>query len=123
MESKRIIEAAVEGAREKKAGRIVVMDMRGLSPAADYFFITSGASVRQVQAIVDEILDRLARGGAVPKRQEGRAEGRWIVLDYLDVFIHVFLREARDYYRLESLWGDAPRLLEIEEEESKNGDG
>jgi len=117
VETRQLIELAVESARKKKSGRIVVMDMRGLSPAADYFFITSAASTRQVQAIVDEIAEKLAKDGVKPTRVEGQTEGRWVVLDYIDVFIHVFLDEARDYYSLESLWGDAPRVLELEAEE------
>jgi ribosome-associated protein len=75
----------------------------------DYFVIVSGATTRQTRAIADEILRKL-RGGRRPARVEGEREAEWILIDYLDVVVHVFTDAAREFYRLESLWGDVPRL-------------
>lgn len=75
----------------------------------DYFVIVSGASTRQTRAIADEILRKL-RGERRPARVEGEREAEWILIDYLDVVVHVFTEAARAFYRLETLWGDVPRL-------------
>jgi ribosome-associated protein len=109
MKTEQIIEAAADAAREKKAEDPVVLDLRGLSSLADYFFICSGKSTRQVKAIAEGIDATLRAGGRRPGRVEGLAESRWVVLDFGDILVHVFLEEARSYYSLETLWGDAPR--------------
>lgn len=75
----------------------------------DYFVIVSGSTTRQTRAIADEIQEKL-RPDLRPARVEGEREGEWILIDYLDVVIHVFTAAARDFYRLETLWGDVPRL-------------
>jgi ribosome-associated protein len=75
----------------------------------DYFVILSGANTRQTRAIADEIQQRL-RSELRPARVEGEREGEWILIDYIDVVIHVFTPAARDFFRLETLWGDVPRL-------------
>lgn len=75
----------------------------------DYFVIVSGANTRQTRAIADEIQQKL-RSQRRPARVEGEREGEWILLDYIDVVVHVFTTGARDFYRLETLWGDVPRL-------------
>jgi len=111
----RLITVAAEAAGEKKASRIVVLDMRGLSSVADLFFICGAENERQVEAIVRNIEEKLAPIGFVPIRVEGIPEARWVVMDYGDVLIHVFLDEAREYYSLESLWGDAPTIIPREE--------
>jgi ribosome-associated protein len=78
---------------------------------ADEFVVASAANDRQVKAIVDEVERRVAEAGmAKPLRVEGRDERRWVLLDYGDVIVHVFLQEARDFYELERLWGDVPRV-------------
>lgn len=105
-----MITVAAEAAREKKASQIVVMDMRGLSSIADLFFICSASNERQVKAIARNIEEHLIRFSRDPLRMEGLNEARWVVMDYGDVLIHVFQEEAREYFSLESLWGDAPRL-------------
>lgn len=109
MESTKIIETAAAAAREKKAEDPVVLDLRGISSLADYFLICSGTNPRQVKAVAEEIDARLRRDGRAPIRVEGLPESRWVVLDCGSVLVHVFQEEARSYYSLETLWGDAPR--------------
>jgi len=75
----------------------------------DYFVIVSGATTRQTRAIADEIQQKL-RADRRPARVEGEREGEWILVDFIDVVVHVFTTSARDFYRLETLWGDVPRL-------------
>lgn len=75
----------------------------------DYFIVLSGANPRQTKAIADEIQGKL-RAVRRPARVEGEREGEWILVDYIDVVVHVFTPAARDFYRLETLWGDVPRL-------------
>lgn len=97
-------------ALDKKAQDVVALDLRGLNAFTDAFVVCSGGSDRQVKAIHDAIHFGLKKEhGLLPRRVEGVAESRWILMDYLDVVVHVFTAEARDFYRLESLWGDVPR--------------
>ena len=96
-------------AAEKLANDIVILDMRDVVSYTDYFVICSGRNPRQTQAIAEEMRERLKReGGARPRRRRPAQSGDWILLDYLDVVVHVFTPEARGYYRLESLWGEVP---------------
>lgn len=85
----------------------VVLDLRKLSTICDYFIITSGQSIRQTKAIADEIQDKLEEEGIYILRKEGHGAGRWILLDYGDIVIHVFYQEDRDFYNLEKIWKDA----------------
>ena len=104
-----ILSAIVERAVDRKAQDIVSMDLRAISGFADYFLICSGRSDRQCKAIHDAIhLGMKSRRGLLPSRVEGLTEGRWILMDYLDVVVHVFTPETRERYRLEQLWGEAP---------------
>ena len=101
-------------ALDKKAGRVVVFDVRGLSSLTDFFIICHGDSEPQVKAIVDNI-----RKGtkSKPRHLEGYENQNWILLDYFDVVVHVFKEDERDYYELERLWADAP-MKEINDEGS-----
>jgi len=96
-------------AEDKKALDIVELDMRSVVDYTDYFVICSGGSDRQVKAIHDAIhvgaKDRL---GILPRRVEGLAQARWVLMDYLDVVVHVFVPEVREFYALERLWGEVP---------------
>jgi len=109
MDNRELIKIAAAAAAAKKAEEPAALDLKGLSSVADYFFICGGSNPRQVKAIADEIDEALAQAGVKPLRVEGLTESRWVVMDYGSVLVHVFLREAREYYSLESLWGDAPR--------------
>ncbi|MBV9818842.1 MAG: ribosome silencing factor [Solirubrobacterales bacterium] len=109
----RIAAAAAEMAADRKALHIVSLDLRGVVGFADYFVICTGRSDRQTRAIHDAIhLGFKSRYGRLPARVEGAAEGRWILMDYLDVVVHIFTPETREHYRLEQLWGEAP-VLEV----------
>jgi ribosome-associated protein len=104
-----ILSAIVELASDRMAQDIVSMDLRAMSGFADYFVICSGRSDRQCKAIHDAIhLGMKSEHGLLPGRVEGLPEGRWILMDYLDVVVHVFTPETRERYRLEQLWGEAP---------------
>ena len=101
-------------AQEKLAEDVVILDMRPACSYTDFFVICTGRNARQTKAIWDEVHERLKHEGRIlPQRVEGATEGSWIVGDYLDTVLHVFTPEARDYYRLEELWGDAP-LVSVE---------
>jgi len=95
---------------EKKADDLVVLDMRGRSDVCDFFLIASGNSKTQVQALAKHMHKSLLGAGHRPKGLEGMNSGRWALLDFFDVVVHIFHTEAREYFQLEKLWGDAPRL-------------
>lgn len=100
---------AVELAGELKAHDVIVLDLRGISTATDYFVIAGGNSDVQVKAIAEHVVDELKKEGARPQHVEGLQGGRWVLIDYVDVVVHVFHPQARQFYQLENLWGDAPR--------------
>ena len=96
-------------AADKKAIDIVEIDLRGVSGYTDFFVICSGNTDRQAKAIHDSIHKALKdEHGLLPRRVEGLTESRWVLMDYLDVVVHVFTPDTREYYRLEQLWGDVP---------------
>lgn len=102
---------AAEAADEKKAADIVVLDVADTLVITSYFVIATGASDRQVRSIAEEIEDTLReKAGVKPIGREGEREGKWVLLDFADVVVHVFQPEERDFYRLERLWSDAPVL-------------
>lgn len=100
----------VQAASNKKAETIKILDLRNLSSFTDYFVVCSGQSDRQVQAIADSVCIELKEDGFTPISIEGYKDGRWIVVDYGDVVIHVFHDALRDYYDIEQLWYDAKRV-------------
>jgi ribosome-associated protein len=109
MTPEQLAEAIVEFAADRKALDIVQLDLRAMIGYTDYFVICTGRTERQTRAIHDAIYEGLkARHRRLPERVEGLPGARWILMDYLDVVVHVFIPEARDYYRLEQLWGEAP---------------
>ena len=89
---------------------IVVLDLKGKSPATDYFVIATGTSNRQMRAVADEICEAAKEQGQQRFGRAGYEQARWILLDFVDVVIHIFDKEYREYYDLELLWGDAERL-------------
>jgi ribosome-associated protein len=93
----------------KKAHDVVALDMSEAVTYTDYFLICSGTSTRQTKALAEELQRRMRERGVRPARVEGAREAEWILLDYLDVVVHVFTPAARDFYRLEALWRDVPR--------------
>ncbi len=98
-----------EIASDRKAVEIRILDLRGIVSYTDYFVICSGNTERQTKAIHDAINEELKKGhGLLPRRVEGAREARWVLMDYLDCVVHIFTPDARAYYRLEQLWGEAP---------------
>ena len=97
-------------ASEKKAMDIVILKMAEVSLVTDYIIICSANSTTQVRAIVDHVEEKLSEAGVEPLHKEGYREGRWILLDYSECILHVFVEEDRRFYNLEQLWGDAEAL-------------
>ena len=106
----RLAQLVASYASEVKAIDPVELDLRDVLGYTDYFVICTGNTDRQTKAIHDRIHERMKKDhGVLPRRVEGLAEARWILMDYLDVIVHVFTPEAREFYRLEQLWGEAPK--------------
>ena len=103
------VKMSVKASKEKKAEHIVVLDLRDVSSFTDYFVIMQGNSKRQNMAIYESIEQTLKKENIKPLSIEGRKNAEWILMDYGYFIIHVFSKEAREYYYLEKLWGDAPR--------------
>jgi ribosome-associated protein len=102
---------AAEAAASRKALQMTAIDIRKIASFAEFFLVCSGTSTRQVQAIADEVTDRLKKErGSRPLHIEGYEAGTWILLDYGDLIVHVFTEEAREFYQLERLWRDADRV-------------
>jgi len=104
------LRAAIEAAQEKKAGDLVVLDLRGLASFTDFFLLATGNTNRQLKTIADAIEEDLAKKGFKPDHVEGYPHGDWVLMDYMDFVVHVFTPRSREYYNLERLWGDAGRL-------------
>ena len=101
----------MNAASDKKAEGLCILDLKGLSDVTDHFVICHGSSDRQVVAIADAIEEELLRTcRRKPKHVEGRAHAEWILMDYIDFVVHIFVGDKREFYRLERLWDDAPRL-------------
>ncbi len=104
-----IVQAAISAAEDRKAQDLVVLDLRGLADATDWFLIASGTSDAHVRGIADWIQERMLRAGYRAPHVEGLG-GKWVLLDYIDVVVHLFHPEARAFYQLERLWNDAPAI-------------
>ncbi len=95
---------------DNKCEQVLVLDLRGISPMADYFVIASGGSERQLHSVIEELRELARQEGQSPAATDGHGSAGWIVADFFDVVIHLFSYEMREYYDLEGLWADAPRL-------------
>ena len=104
------VRRAARAAVEHKAIEPVVLDVRGLSSVTDYFLVCSGRSTTHLRTIVDAIREAMKAAETRPLHGEGAPESGWMLLDYGDVLVHVFLEDTRAYYALERLWGDAPSI-------------
>ena len=102
--------AGAQAALDKKAQGLQLLDLQALSGIADYFLLCTGTSTPHVRTIGEAVEAVLKREGHLPLHREGLPESGWILLDYADVIVHVFLRETREFYGLDRLWGDAPEL-------------
>ncbi len=105
-----LVEIAATAASDKLATDIIAYDVSEQLVITDAFILCSATNDRQVRAIVDEIEDKLSKAGAKPVRREGEREGRWVLLDYVDVVVHVQHAEERVFYALERLWKDCPQI-------------
>ncbi len=106
--ARELLQIAAAAADSKQAEDLVALDVSGPLPLTDIFLLATGRNERNVVAIASEIEDTLIEHGSKPLRREGRAEGRWILLDFGDLVVHVFHEEDRMYYSLERLWKDCP---------------
>jgi ribosome-associated protein len=104
-----VLDWVLDACGERKAVDGVVLDLRRLSDAADYFVVVSGTSDTHVRAIAEHVLESLAERQVRPHHVEGLTQGRWVLLDFVDFVVHVFHPSLRTFYRLEALWGDAPQ--------------
>jgi ribosome-associated protein len=117
------IKRIVEILQDKKGLDITLLDLRKLTDTSDYFLLSTGTSEQHVRSLASELREKLAEIGEKPWHVEGADSGRWILLDYVHFVVHIFRQEARDFYSLERLWGDAERTefkdrWETEEEPS-----
>ena len=108
--SLQLAKVAAVAAEEKLAEKVIAIDVSEQMPLTDVFVIASAPSERQVGAIVDEVEDRLRELGSKPIRREGEREGRWVLIDFGDIIVHVQHEEEREYYALERLWKDCPEI-------------
>lgn len=113
---------AANAAVRKKAKSTVVLDVKEVTLLADYFVFTGGESKAQVKAIVDEIAYTFSQSGRKPKAMEGVTEGRWVLLDFGDVIIHILQEKERDYYKLEQFWNQGLVVAETEWSEDMQSD-
>lgn len=110
MHPKTLARKAAQFALTKKAQNVILMDLRKLTSMTDFFVVCSADSDTQVKAIADEVLDKMKRTGVSAWHNEGYGSLNWVLLDYVDVVVHIFRKDVRRFYNLEKLWGDA--LLE-----------
>jgi ribosome-associated protein len=109
MRSEELLAEICRYAEDKKAGDLIQLDLRDVLGYTDWFVICSGNTERQTKAIHDGILEGLKRElGIFPRRVEGAGRAQWVLMDYLDVVVHIFTPATREFYRLEQLWGEAP---------------
>jgi ribosome-associated protein len=118
-----LVHAAARAASDKLAQNIIAFDVSEQLVITDAFVLCSAANDRQVRAIVDEIEDRLRAAGAKPVRREGERDGRWVLIDYAEIVVHVQHQEERSFYALERLWRDCPLIELPEAVTSGRGDG
>ena len=105
-----LVAVAAQAAHDKKADQVLAFDVSDQLAITDAFLIASASNDRQVKAIVDEVEDKLREAGAKPLRREGERDGRWVLIDYGDVVIHIQHEEERQFYALERLWRDCPSI-------------
>lgn len=123
MDAKQLAARSAELIGGKLGGDIVAMDLRGHSPIADYFVIATASSTIHAQAIAHEVEEKLRREGERPHHVEGLDSGHWVLLDYVDVVVHIFLADVRLFYGLERLWGDVPQRRYSSKENVERSDG
>ena len=104
------LKRAIELAIDRKGNEMLLLDLRGVSTATDYFLLINGTSDTHVRSIADNIIDEMRKEGMRADHIEGLRSGRWVLIDFIDFVVHVFHPAARDFYQLDRLWGDAPAI-------------
>ncbi len=117
--SNKLLNTVVQGALDKKAESVISLVLKNITSFTDYFLICHGTSSKHVQAIADSVTEHARKAGFTLGGKEGYDQGEWILIDYVDVIVHVFHKDKREFYDLEGLWGDAP-LIRYEEEQDIN---
>ena len=110
-QSKMMLKLIYQALEDKKGEDIVMIDISQVSVLADYFVICSAGNDSQIQALVDNVDEKMHENGYQIRQQEGRNSGTWVLLDYGDVIVHIFERENRSFYKLERIWNDGRRIL------------
>ena len=110
MEAAEFCKIAVAALEDRKAEDVKVIDIREISPIADFFIIANGTNQNQIQAMRDAAHEALYKAGLTVKQVEGNQNSTWILMDYGDIIVHIMLEETRDFYSLERLWGDAEEI-------------
>lgn len=110
-QSKMMLKLIYQALEDKKGEDIVMIDISQVSVLADYFVICSASNDSQIQALVDNVDEKMHENGYQIRQQEGRNSGTWVLLDYGDVIVHIFERENRSFYNLERIWNDGRRIL------------
>jgi ribosome-associated protein len=108
--SEREFQPVVDALDAHKAQDIIVLDLRGLSEATDYFVIATGTSDTHVRALAERVIEAMGEKGHRPHHVEGLSAGRWVLIDFVDLVVHVFHPTLRQFYQLERLWADAPAV-------------
>lgn len=120
MDQKEIALLAAKALDDKRAKDITVLKVDEMTVITDYMVIATGLSAPQVKAMADNVEDELAKINVFPRRTEGYSEGRWCVLDFGDVMVHVFHEQEREYYQLERLWADGTNEVELSFDKEEN---
>ena len=102
-----LVKIASEAMEDKKGEELKILDIREISSLADYFVIVNGKNKNQIQAMADEVEEKLGKAGIPVRHVEGYDEAGWVLMDYGDIVIHIFDRENREFYQLDKIWGDA----------------
>ncbi len=110
MEAKEFTENICKVLTDHKAENVVVIDVRGKTEIADYFVVAGGRSMTHTRSLIEHVEEEMEKAGVAPVREEGVREGRWAVIDYGDVIVHIFNDETRLFYHLESLWDDGKNV-------------
>jgi len=113
LNSNELAHAVVDVIANKKASNILLLDMQNVTYLADYYVLCDGSSKRQIDAITDDLLEKLKKAGTQSAIIEGNAESGWVLVDFGSVIAHVFSPEKRNYYQLEDLWKDAPIVVRM----------
>ena len=113
-EARRLALTAAQAAADKKAHEVIILDVSDKLVITDCFVIASAPNERQVEAIVDGVEEKMRAAGTKPVRREGAREGRWVLLDFVDIVVHVQHAEERSFYGLERLWKDCPRIAFVD---------